>query len=619
MTDKTIAGKTFTREAQIKNAIGEDRTIEIAFSSEDPCERWFGAEVLSHESGACDLGRLNDRANVLFNHRWGDVLGVVESARIDDDNVGRAVIRLGKDERGQWAFDQIQDGILTKVSVGYEINATKTDTREGQTDLVTVTKWMPLEISMVTVPADATVGVGRSLPTDTAEPTPLDQTATPHENTRNAPEGANTEDTTMPQDTQTTPAQPIDHDAIRQEAMNTERARIAEIREIGGQMRGFDVETHIANGTPVDEVRKAALQYGANTRTAPIDTQTTPSAEIGLTGAERKNFSVLNLIRALTNPGDQGLREAAAFELEASRAAGGGGGNTAIIPADIVGTRAALNSGTDGASTGATGGHLIGTDHRPQDMISLIYQQSFALQNANFLDGLIGDVDIPLELALPTAQWIGEDEKADDTAGIYGNVLFSPHTLSAKGGITRRMLKQTSVGMENLVRRALARAVARKADQTYFYGVKSETTPGGLAHVDGMPIHDIQGNPTHEDMVKMEELIADYTVENSGRRYMLSRQFVQKLKLAKIDTGSGKFAFEDGKVNEYTARVYDNIKPEHAFFGDPNHTYVGMWGQGLEIQVNDPREGTGTIPITIFSDMDFKFPHTQTMVMAKIA
>lgn len=626
MTKKNVIGKEFSREFRFADVDQENRTVELAFSSEEPYERWFGVEVLSHENGACDLARLNDGANVLFNHNWGDVVGVVESARIDDDKVGRAIIRFGKDARGDWALAQIADGILSKVSVGYKIHTVTWEERKDEDDLVTVTKWEPLEVSIVTVPADASVGVGRSAepPNGNEEIAPLEKVKGQEETSTNVASGEgnpNEEGVMSDKETKSgpkTPATPVDHDAIRGEGASAERLRIATIQKIGAQARGFDVAPFIEDGTSVDTVREKALEFVSNNnRSNALPVNPTVSNELGLSGQERSEYSILKLVRTLSDPSDQGLREAAAFELEVSRAAGGGGGRRAVIPMDIVGR--ALNSNTDGAVAGNTGGHLIGTEHRADDMISQIYTSSFAMSNATFLDGLIGDVEIPLENGLPTAQWIGEDEEADESSAGYGMVKLSPFTLSAKSLITRKMIVQTSGSMERLLRGQLARAVAIKADETYFYGVASEASPGGLAFVDGINIKEIGANPTFEDMVEMETKVADYTTDNSNRKYMLSRALKGKLKTTKIDAGSGQFVYKDGEVNEYPAHAYDFIQAAHGFFGDPKHSYVGMWGEGLTIQVNDPREGTGTVPVTIFSDMDIKFPHPLTMTMAKPA
>ena len=142
----------------------EKRTVEVAFSSEEPVERWFGEEVLSHAAGAVDLSRLNDGGAVLFNHGWSDQIGVIERAWIDADKRGRALVRFGNGAKAAEKFQDVQDGILRHISVGYRVEDMVLDNPDADDEdyRYIVTRWMPYEISFVTVPADPTVGVGRS-------------------------------------------------------------------------------------------------------------------------------------------------------------------------------------------------------------------------------------------------------------------------------------------------------------------------------------------------------------------------------------------------------------------------------------------------------------------------
>ena len=102
-------------EMETETVSTESRTVEMAFSSEAPIERHFGTEVLDHAPDSVRLGRLNSNGPVLFNHNIDDVIGVVESARIDKDKVGRAQIRFGKSKRADSVFQDVKDGILKSV------------------------------------------------------------------------------------------------------------------------------------------------------------------------------------------------------------------------------------------------------------------------------------------------------------------------------------------------------------------------------------------------------------------------------------------------------------------------------------------------------------------------
>ena len=126
---------------------GNERKFILSFSSEEPYERWYGLEILDHSPDAVDLTRLNEIGCLLFNHNRDKVIG----------KVNREVI-----------FQKVKTGTLKGVSVGYRIDSleevmagkTSADGRfTGPCEIAR--KWWPFEISIVSVPADGTVGVGR--------------------------------------------------------------------------------------------------------------------------------------------------------------------------------------------------------------------------------------------------------------------------------------------------------------------------------------------------------------------------------------------------------------------------------------------------------------------------
>jgi HK97 family phage prohead protease len=148
-----------------RSAINDkDRTVEIAFSSEAPVERYFGTEVLGHEATNVRLGRLNNGGAVLVEHDRRDQVGVVVKASIDKDRKGRATIRFGKSARAEEIFQDVKDGIRRLVSVGYRIHKQETKNEAGGVESVRVTDWEPFELSLVSIPADDSVGVGRGEP-----------------------------------------------------------------------------------------------------------------------------------------------------------------------------------------------------------------------------------------------------------------------------------------------------------------------------------------------------------------------------------------------------------------------------------------------------------------------
>lgn len=166
--------RSFTIDA-IKAAEGDEnpRRFTVSFSSEEPYRRWFGNEILDHSDGACDLTRLNEVGVVLFNHDTDYVIGRVERAWLENRR-GQAVIIFDDDEKSDIICQKVNSGTLKTTSVRYKVDVTE-DVKAGVTTpdgfigpCTIVRKWTPLEVSIVSVPADASVGVGRSAEITTA-------------------------------------------------------------------------------------------------------------------------------------------------------------------------------------------------------------------------------------------------------------------------------------------------------------------------------------------------------------------------------------------------------------------------------------------------------------------
>lgn len=159
----------------IRAVEGQEKTFELSFSSEEPYVRWFGPEILDHSEGAVDLSRLNEIGVVLYNHNRNDVIGKIINAKLDN-NRGIATIRFDDDELSERIRAKVESGTLKGVSVGYSVDVYEAvsegkKSKDGRFTgpCYVATKWMPLEVSIVSVPADATVGVGRELE-DSPEP-----------------------------------------------------------------------------------------------------------------------------------------------------------------------------------------------------------------------------------------------------------------------------------------------------------------------------------------------------------------------------------------------------------------------------------------------------------------
>lgn len=246
----------YCRETTIDHVDTDSRTVELSFSSETPYGRWFGDEILCHDEECINLERFNNGlGTVLFNHDRDAVVGHIEKVWLEE-NRGKALVRFDTDEQSETIFQKVQSGTLQGVSVGYAINRyevlededTKSTNGRFNGPAYVVTDWEPLEISIVSVPADPTVGVGRS-----AEEihTSID---TQEDNTR-----MDQEKNLEVQEVKSAPVETGLTQADLQKAMEQERKRTSEITAM---FRDFDVEgadEAIVLGKSVEEAREMVM------------------------------------------------------------------------------------------------------------------------------------------------------------------------------------------------------------------------------------------------------------------------------------------------------------------------------------------------------------------------
>jgi phage head maturation protease len=164
---------TGTRElnGNLRAVEGEENTrkFTLSFSSEEPYMRWFGNEILDHKDGAIDMTRLTEMGVVLYNHNRDNVIGKVTRAWIEDGK-GRAEIEFDSDDQSEVIRQKVESGTLKGVSVGYMVDSWEEVMPGKQSSDGRFTgpcsiarRWAPYEISIVSIPADTTVGVGREM------------------------------------------------------------------------------------------------------------------------------------------------------------------------------------------------------------------------------------------------------------------------------------------------------------------------------------------------------------------------------------------------------------------------------------------------------------------------
>ena len=483
MQHRQISMKPQTRNLAIRaeeiNVDTAKRSVELSFSSDAAIDMWYGKEILSHEPGAMRVTERSVNLPLLYNHEMGDLLGVVESIRLDSSaGKGYAIVRFGKDDRGEWAMQQCRDGILTNVSFMYRVYKYEEDT---ETETYTALDWEVMEISLVTIPADASVGVGRSA----------------HENeflveihsTNSNKSHRNSRSNIMLNQENLSRSQRraarISEES-QNEMVENERQRAAEItamcRNHGLESIGMDL---IQSGASIEDARKAVLEEITSHRGSKesLFAGGRMDGYLDMSAGDTSNFSIVRAINAAMT----GNWEKAGLERAASRAVGDKMGRSTegfFVPVDVL-ARSAYAVGT--AGQGTTGGTLVATNLLAGSFIEVLRNKTRVVElGATILPGLVGNVDIPRQTSATATSWISEGGDLTEAEATFDKVSLAPKTIGSYSMISRNMLMQSTPAIEALVRSDLAAQLALGVDRAAVAGTGSNSQPTGIMNQSGI-------------------------------------------------------------------------------------------------------------------------------------
>lgn len=417
----------------------------------------------------------------------------------------------------------------------------------------------------------------------------------------------------------------VDNAAERNKGTEQERARVRSIMEMGEKYGAADLaRDFVTEGKDVAEFQRALLDH-VNGKSQRSLTDQTRNGDIGLNDKEARSFSIVKVIRALSNPNDRAAAEAARFEFEASHAArqkyGIEDARGFVVPTDVLSR--ALNTSTSGSLAGDTGGNLIATTLLSESFIDILRNRTTLMNLGTVIGGLVGNIDIPKQVAAAQGYWIGEGDAPDESVLDLGKINLSPKTVGARSKITRKMLVQSSMDVEALVRADLAKAMALAIDYAGYYGSGSENQPKGIANHSGINAVEFAGTqPTFAELVDMETQIALDNADVASMAYVGNAAFrgnaKTSLKFPGAAIAQGGTIWEPGNtVNGYRTEVTNQIATGDVFMGNFADLLIAMWG-GLQIIV-DPYTSSdeGAVKVKVFHDIDFGLRRTQSFCLGR--
>ncbi|ENG1949888.1 phage major capsid protein [Escherichia coli] len=641
--------------------------FEIAFSSEQPYQRQFWDEqnqemvvldeILVHTPEAVDLSRLNNNAPLLFNHNFDNHLGVVCDARIDADNVGRALVKFSK--HGTLANDvrnKVIEGTMEKISVGYDIKEYHIDYAKGQ---LIVTKWAPYELSFVTVPADDSVGLNRSLNTITVnleakrdmtkeqieeikeeqeaapvEETPVEENKEPeveetqerqveeNKENENLEDGKDAEHPESVDDDSSTvreaeevkeerEAPPVEEEKIEEGAERSEEDEL-EIREIARELNINDEE--LERALAVKDMTPEAFRTKALNKIATA--QRNNEQQIKDSKME-KTFDLNNVIRSLVDGAALGANEAeysamaAGAAMQRGRAARGG---SVFVPAAAL--RAAADGNTKATLTDITDEKLL-----TESYVEMLLPESvLGRLGVTVLSGLNAPVAVPKMTAssVESFGFVDENGAAPEGKAEFANVKMAPKTFAGGNPISRQSLK-TVPGIATLITDHINKAVRIKLEQLILSDKENARGPAGLVKqlVDGGRVTK-KAAFSYKDFLKEIAALTDAGVPAQAIKFAMSGATAAELESTLKDNGVSGYIIENGKLAGYDVVTSGVIPADHIVLGDFSGITIGEWG-GLELDMDDTtyRAQSAIVP-RIWVDLDFTVVQPEALKVLKM-
>jgi HK97 family phage major capsid protein len=612
----------------------EKRTVRLSFSSELPYERYWGVETLSHDSSAVNLARLRGGAHpLLMDHDSRDQIGKVNDAWIGTTKKGEAEVRFGKSPRAEEIFQDVVDGIRSLVSVGYWIHDMQLTKSGDEGDEWTVTNWEPMEISIVSIPADPSVGVGRGA--EQAHVRSLIDLRKPQ--IKEIPVDVKDKTETNGLDIKV-----IDVEKERSSASAAERQRNRDIRTLGEKFnKRAEAEAAIDSGEAYEAFREKVfgdLEKSGTLRLA-------ESTDIGLTKKETQQFRFTKLIAATMFPDDASVRKIAGFEIECARAAADkredvrtDRSGAFTIPSDVLSAPLAMNQ-MDAAravelmvarygaqqrdllvGTPTAGGNLVATNLLGSSFIELLVNQMSVTQmGATMITDLSGNVAIPRQTSGSIGYWVGENLAPTESQAAFDQVAMTPKTIGAFSDYSRRLLLQSSITVESFVRMDIARTIGLGIDYGALWGPGTANNVRGVGNTVG--IGSVAGGvnglaPNWDLIVALETAVEVANARFGSLGYLTNGKVRGKLKTTQQFTGTnGVPIWQNDQINGYKAvtsqQVPSNLTKGTStgvcsaiLFGNWADLIIGMWG-GLDILIDPYSQSTsGTKRVVALQDVD---------------
>lgn len=641
--------------------VRDDGTMRLSISSDEPYLRydWYADEeyyeVLDHSAEGVDLSRIKKGTALLFNHNRDTQLGTINTPSLEN---GRCYVLAKMSDADDVASykQRVKEGVLKDTSIGYTLLDEGTCT--GAKDGVPIYKFKFAinEASLVTIPADTSVGVGRSRAKEQKEQLREITIDVPDKETNTKEQ----QDDPAMKNKLSRKFHEADKDAggggekkeivvnVVEERAAGRAAYKAACKKIDDYVTALKNEQwrnaareialkHKDKDEPVfDEFRDEALTKFEGVI---VLNQEQANPKVGIDARSIRKFSMAKAMLELSNPkkGLTGLeKDVCEFAAKEYGNKDGRVFEGACIPSDITDARAdetldlnqrgmanlafemerlsnALGrTRTMNASTFTAGGFLVGTELLAGSYIDYLRNACFIGQGPFGiieLGGLVGNVAIPKQTTTAQTYWLpeGGSVTAADFAGsqLYG----TPHRLACLTQWTKQLLLQSTPSIEMLVRMDQARATAVEEDRVVYLGSGANGEPIGIVNTTGVDASvTFSGNWTQAKSLAFQLAIENANANTVGEMVFVTNPTSKSYAMGTVQVAASTFPIYiwmpsggefptiagsmGGKVLGYGAYSTKQLSTRVLFGIYNNNVTKFRWG-GFDLMV-EPYTGAAT-------------------------
>lgn len=585
-------------EIETRSIDMEARTMTLIASSESPVERSFGREILSHRADDIDMAFISSgKAPLLYNHDDDQQIGIIERFYLDEKNrVTVADVRFSKNQFADEVLRDINDNIRGNVSIGYQIlGMTKAEDSEGVTYRC---RFKPIEVSIVSIPADPTVGVLRNEEVAETVETPINET----KEERKMTEEVKNE----------TPVVEVSRNDVAKD--------IDQILEMGDAFGQQDLAREFVKKGATVEGFRSALLGKLKEKKAEVEL-----ANVDMSRKEQREYSLMNAIRAQItgNWKDAGLEREVSDEL-AKRF--GKEARGIFMPMNLQ-TRD-LTKGTDSA-----GGFLVPEQHLSNEFIDRLKANSVCVQAGARVMQSEGDLVIPrLASGADNVAFVAEGNAPTESALTFEQVSLSPKGLRGYVDISRILANNSSPDAEQIVRDDLIGTFAEKIDQVCIEGGASNE-PNGVIADTNVPVVAIGTNGgaiTYAKLIDMHKSVMENNASFSAPKFLINPATDAKLRQtlkSSGDTSSNFILGEDNRILGYDVLMSTNVPSDLTkgtgtslsaiLFGSFDQMLIANFSP-VDVLV-DPYSlsNAGSIRVNAYVDMDVALRHPESFAVIK--